>query len=151
MTATHGDKLLQWDEQSSQAFPTIKQAIADVSLLAHPHHDAVTNIMTDVSDTTVGAVLQQKVDDQWCSIAFFSKRLTPSKKRYSAFERKLFGVYLAIKHFQHFVEGWNFHIVTDHKPLTFALRSNHNHSPRQFKYLHFIFQSPQTFVMSRAL
>ena len=140
LTATHAEKSLQWDEQSSQAFLTIKQAIADVSLLAHPHHDAPTNIMTDASDIAVGAVLQQKVNDQWCPIAFFSKRLTPPETRYSTFDRELLAVYLAIKHFQHFVEGRDFHIVTDHKPLTFALKSNHNHSPRQLRHLDFISQ-----------
>ena len=30
-------------------------------------------------------------------------------------------VYMAIKHFQHFVEGHQFYVVTDHKPLTFTL------------------------------
>ena len=36
--------------------------------------------------------------------------------------RDLFlAVYLAIKHFQHFVEGREFHVLTDHKPLTYAL------------------------------
>ena len=108
-----------------------------------------TNIMTDASDTALGAVLQQQVDDQWCPIVFFSKRLTPPKTRYSAFDRELLAVYLAIKHFQHFVEGWDFHILMDHKPLTFALKSNHNHSPRQLRHLDFI--SPTTFVISRAL
>ena len=84
--------------------------------------------------------MQQKGDDQWCPIAFFSKRLTPPKTRYSAFDRELLAVHLAIKHSQHFVEGQDFHIVADHKPLTFAIKSNHNHSPRQLRYLDFISQ-----------
>ena len=75
------------------------QAIADVSLLAHPHHDVSTNIMTVASDIAVGAVLQQKMDDQWCPIAFFSKRLTPPKSWYSSFDRELLAVYLAIEYF----------------------------------------------------
>ena len=140
LTATHAEKSLQWDEQSSQTFFTIKQAFANVSLLAHPQHDAPTDIMMDASDIAVGAVLQEKVNDQWCPIAFFSKRLTPPETKYSTFDRELLAVYLAIKHFQHFIEGRDFHIVTDHKPLTFALKSNHNHSPRQFRHLDFISQ-----------
>ena len=52
----------------------------------------------------------------------------------------MWSVCLAIKHFQHFVGGRDFHIVTDHKPLTFALKSNHNHSPRQLRHLDFISQ-----------
>jgi len=52
----------------------------------------------------------------------------------------LLAVYLAIKHFQHFIKGRDFHILTDHKPLTFALKSNHKHSPRQLRHLDFISQ-----------
>ena len=75
LTATNGDhRPLQWDEQSSQAFLDIKKAIADVSLLTHPHHDAPTNIMTDASDTAVGAVLQQEVDNHWRPIALISSQ-----------------------------------------------------------------------------
>ena len=64
--------------------------------------------MTDASDTAMW--------DQWQPITFFSMRLTPPKTRYSAFDRELLAVYLAIKHFQHFIEGWKFHICTNHKP-----------------------------------
>ena len=37
----------------------------------------------------------------------------------STFDRELLAIYLAIKHFRHFVEGREFYIATDHKPLTF--------------------------------
>ena len=141
LTTTQGDsKPLLWDEPASQAFLDIKKAMADISLLAHPHHDAPTNIMTDASDTTVGAVLQQEVNNQWHPITFFSKKLTPAETKYSVFDRELLAIYLAVKHFQHFVEGRDFHILTDHKPLTFALKSHHNHTPRQLRHLDFISQ-----------
>ena len=141
LKTTEGDnKKLQWDETSSQAFQDIKQAMAEVSLLAHPHYDSPTSIMTDASDTAVGAVLQQEIDKHWHPIAFFSKKLTPAETRYSTFDRELLAIYLAVKHFQHFVEGRDFFILTDHKPLTFALKSNHNRSPRQLRHLDFISQ-----------
>ena len=141
LKTTQGDnKKLQWDELSSQAFQDIKQAMAEVSLLTHPHHDALTSIMTDASDTAVGAVLQQEIDNHWHPIAFFSKKLTPAETRYSTFDRELLAIYLAVRHFQHFVEGRDFFILTDHKPLTFALQSNHNRSPRQLRHLDFISQ-----------
>ena len=41
--------------------------------------------------------------------------------QYSTFDLELLAMYLSIKHFRHFVEGHSFHILTDHKPLTFAL------------------------------
>ncbi len=87
----------------------------------HPIPDAPTCIVTDASETAVGAVLQQRIGDDWNLIAFFSKKPQPSETRYSAFDCKLLATYLAIKPFRHFVEGRSFHILTDHKPLTYAL------------------------------
>ena len=56
-----------------------------------------------------------------CPISYFSKKLKPPETRYSTFDRELQAVYLAIKHFQHFVEGRKIHVLTDHMLLTYAL------------------------------
>ncbi len=74
--------------------------------------------MTDASDITIGAVLQQFIDGHWHPIA---KHLKPAETRYSNFDRELLAVYLAVKHFRYFVEGRSFHVLTDHKPLVYAL------------------------------
>ena len=74
--------------------------------------------VADSSDFAVGAVLQQFVNDSWQPI---SRKLKPSETRYSTFDRELLAIYLAIKHFQHYVEGQNFCVLTDHKPLTYSL------------------------------
>ena len=69
----------------------------------------------------MGAILQQQVDNYLVSIAFFSKRLEPVQRNYSVFDRKLLTVYEAVRHFRHFLEGREFHVFTDHKPLTHAM------------------------------
>ena len=132
---------LAWDEEATTAFHSIKQALADVTLLVHPKPHAPTCIMADASDRAVGAVLQQHIDGGWCPIAYFSKKLRPAETRYSTFDRELLAIYLAIKHFQHFVEGREFFILTDHKPLTFALSIHTDkYTPRQTRHLDFISQ-----------
>jgi hypothetical protein len=89
----------------------------------------------------VGAVLQQYINHCWCPIAYFSKKIQPAQTRYSTFDRGLLAIYLSIKHFQYFVEGCTFHILTDHKPLTYALATHSDkHSPRQFHHLDYISQ-----------
>ena len=108
---------LVWTEEAVAAFTQAKEALASASLLNHPKPSAPTCIVTDASDTAVGAVLQQCIGGVWCPISYFSKKLKPPETRYSTFDRELLAVYLAIKHFQHFVEGREFHVLTDHKPL----------------------------------
>ena len=132
--------ILQWNEESLQAFSKITQAIADVSLLSHPHTDVPTNIMTDASATAVGAILQQH-NNEWRPIACFSKKLKPAETRYSTFDRELLAIYLAIKHFHHFVEGHQFHVIADHKPLRFAFTTQSSKlTPHQIRHLNFILQ-----------
>ena len=97
--------------------------------------------MSDASDNAVGAVLQQFINDQWCPVAFFSKKLKPAETKYSTFDRELLPVYLAIKRFRHFVEGRQFSITTDHKPLTFALFTKSSKlTPHQIRHLDYIAQ-----------
>ena len=67
--------------------------------------------------------------------------MKPSERRYSTFDRELLAVYLSIKHFRYFLEGRIFHVITDHKPLTFAFNASPDrHSPRQCRHLDFISQ-----------
>ena len=83
----------------------MKEALARATLLNHPKQNAPTCLMMDVSDTAVGAVLQQYIDDSWQPIAFFSKGMKPAETRYSTLDRELLAIYLSIKQFHHFLEG----------------------------------------------
>ena len=136
---------LIWTDSAISSFQATKTAIANASLLTYPSPNAPTCLMTDASDTAVGAVLQQHINDTWKPISFFSRKLTPAECRYSTFDRELLAVYLGIKHFRHFLEGQSFHVLTDHKPLTYALNTRlDRHSPRQIRQLDYIAQFTST-------
>lgn len=140
-TVKNDTQKLQWSDQAAVAFTNIKQAFVSATLLFHPKQDESTSIMTDASDYAVGAVWQQYVDQQWCRIAYFSKKFKPSESKYSTYDRELLAVYLAIKHFNHFIEGRTFTAFTDHKPLTYSLSSTSDHyTPCQVHHLDYISQ-----------
>ena len=85
------------------------------------------------------AFMQQFLDGMWQPLSFFSKKLNPAETRYSAFDRELLVVYATIKHFRHNLEGRNFFVNTDHKPLTFVMSSvTERASLRQTRHLAFI-------------
>jgi hypothetical protein len=89
----------------------------------------------------MGAVLQQRVDNAWQPLAFFSKKLNPAQQKYSAYGRELLAVYEAAKHFRHMLETRHFIIFTDHKPITYTFQQKRDKcSPRQFNHLDFIAQ-----------
>ena len=61
--------------------------------------------------------------------------------KHSTFSRELLAIYLAIKHFRHCLEGRDFHIQTDHEPLTHSLTTSPDrYSPRENRHLDFISQ-----------
>ena len=51
----------------------------------------------------------------------FSKKMNKVEQLGSAFSRELLAIYLAMKHFHHWLEGTNITIYSDHKPLIVAM------------------------------
>ena len=136
--APKGD--ITWTEEMKKAFEESKLALYNACELAHPDPRAEMSLVTDASDTHVGAVLQQKSQSSLTRpLAFFSIKLDAAQRRYSTFDRELLAVYLGIRHFRWLLEGRIFHVVTDHKPLTFSmLKIADAWSARQQRQLSFI-------------
>ena len=97
-----------------------KAALAAATMLHHPDPSAPTALTVDASDVAVGGVLEQFSKGTWRPLAFFSRQLRKPELKYSAFDRELLALHLAIRHFRYFLEGRPFTAYTDHKPLTFA-------------------------------
>ncbi|CAK1602576.1 unnamed protein product [Parnassius mnemosyne] len=127
--------------ESLKAFEACKESLSDAALLAHPDCQAKLALVTDASDKAIGAVLQQLKDDEWQPLAFFSRKLSTSQKKYSPYDRELLAIYEAIKYFRHMLEARNFIVYTDHKPISFAFHERkRNCSPRQYRHLDYISQ-----------
>ena len=112
---------ITWTTELTQAFERIKQQLAAATMLVHPKENAELALVTDASDVAVGAVLQQKHQDAWQPLAFFSRHLRKAELQYSAFDKELLALYLSVKHFSCFLEGRSFTAYTDHKPLVSAI------------------------------
>ena len=132
---------LIWSTESLQCFQDSKEALASATALAFPDPHAQTELIVDASGSSIGATLQQEKDGECRPIAFWSKALNKSQKSWSTFERELYACYAAIKHFSYFLEGSDFILKTDHRPI---VNKFHSHtlaqSPRQQRYFDFIAQ-----------
>nr|VZI09155.1 unnamed protein product [Spirometra erinaceieuropaei] len=132
---------LELTGEALTAFERIKNSLVDATLLTDPAPEAQLSLMVDASTVAVGAVLQQHLASSTQPLAFFSKILLPAETRYSTFGRELLAIYLAVKDFRHSLEGRDFTVFTDHKPLTFALRSHTDKlNPREIRQLDYISQ-----------
>lgn len=132
---------VKWTPILEEAFEKCKDSLVEITLLAHPVPAANLVLTTDASDHSIGACLQQEVNNSLQPLAFFTKKLSPAQRNYSAYDRELLAIYAAIKHFRHMLEGKHFKIFSDHKPLTYAFQQKAEKcTPRQFRYLDFIGQ-----------
>merc|ERR1712107_661326 len=112
---------VHWTPELKTTFSKAKAALASASLLRHPSLDARTALTTDASDVGAGAVLQQFRQGKWVPLAFYSRSFRKAELNYSAFDSELLAIHLAVRHFRSFLEGRDFTIFTDHKPITTAL------------------------------
>lgn len=133
-------KNFTWPGSCENAFKLCKTLLTNATLLVHPREDVPINITCDASDLAVGGTLQQYNGKIWEPIAFFSRKFSPAESRYSAFDRELLAIYLTIKQFRFFLEGRQFTVFTDHKPLTRVIESKTERSPRQARHLEYIAQ-----------
>jgi cleavage and polyadenylation specificity factor subunit 1 len=67
----------------------------------------------------MGAVLQQRINNAWQPLALFSKKLSPTQQKFSAYDRELLAIYEAVKHFRHMLEAPLHHF---HQPKGHHLR-----------------------------
>ncbi|GFW31425.1 retrovirus-related Pol polyprotein from transposon 17.6 [Trichonephila clavipes] len=132
---------IQWTEEAEQAFNDAKNALADATLLRHPIPGAKLSLWTDASDKAVGGSLMQLCQNKWEPVAFLSVKLSKSQQKWSTYDRELLAIYISVKRFRHMLEGRDFIIYTDQKPLMYAFMQNPDKcSPRQWRHLDFISQ-----------
>ncbi|GFW20809.1 hypothetical protein TNCV_1050301 [Trichonephila clavipes] len=132
---------IQWTEEAEQAFNDTKNALADATLLRHPIPGAKLSLWTDASDKAVGGSLMQLCQNNWEPVAFLSVKLLKSQQKWSTYDRELLAMYISVKRFRHMLEGRDFIIYTDQKPLMYAFMQNPDKcSPRQWRHLDFISQ-----------
>lgn len=131
---------IHWNDTTSDAFLQCKLDLQRAVTLSYPCDDSPYAMMTDASNNCIGAVLQQKQNDTWKPLAYFSKKLTETQQKYSTYDRELLAIYLSLKHFRNLVEGRPLIIYTDHKALTYAFENVNpeKDSPRRIRHLNFI-------------
>ena len=115
------EKSLLWSIVLDYAFRRAKLLLASVPVLTHPEPNPSVSLAVDASDSHVGAVFQQMIRGSWSLLAFFSKKLSATKAKYSAFNKELLDAYSSLHHFRFLLEGRAFTLFTEHNPLMHTL------------------------------
>ncbi|GBO26452.1 Transposon Ty3-I Gag-Pol polyprotein, partial [Araneus ventricosus] len=74
---------IQWTYEAEKQFEKCKNDLANATLLSFPNSELPLSLLTDASNTAIGAVLQQYENSTWQPIAFYSKKLNDTQQNYS--------------------------------------------------------------------
>ena len=107
------DVVYEWTASHQKAFETVKELMMREVLLSYYDINQDTVIEVDASLKGVGAALTQKGR----VIAFSSKALTDTERRYANIEREMLAVVSACEKFHMYIYGKAFVVESDHKPL----------------------------------
>ena len=116
-------KHVAWTEESIKAFDRLKVSLCAHTTLTIPSPSDSYSLHTDASGSGVGACLHVLRHNEELPVAFFSRQLQGAEKRYSVTELESLAIVAAIKHFDFYLYGTSFEVVTDHKACTALLTS----------------------------
>jgi transposase InsO family protein len=115
----------QWGTAQDKAFEAVKAELTRPTTLALYDQDAPTKITADASAYGIGAVLLQQQNKVWKPVAYASKSMTETERRYSQIEKEALALVWACEKFEDYVLGKEIQLETDHKPLVPLLGKMH--------------------------
>lgn len=114
-----------WGPAQEQAFAKVKAELVHSTVLSLYNPNASLKISADALSFEIGAVLLQESHDGWKPIAYASRSMTETERRYVQIEKEALAVTWACDKFADYVIGKHFQIESDHKPLIPLLNSKH--------------------------
>lgn len=102
-----------WTKDHSEIFSKIKNLLTKVPNLKIFDNKLPIEIQCDASQNGVGGCLLQ----QGQPVAFCSRSMTETEKRYSQIEKEMLTICFSLNKFHHYVYGRKITIKSDHKPL----------------------------------
>ncbi|SAL96875.1 hypothetical protein [Absidia glauca] len=108
-----------WTDLCETAFEKLKLILTRTPVLKYPKVNAPYYVATDASNTGIGAVLFQMINDKVQHIGFFARALSKSERNYNTTKRELLAIVFALNKFHKYVWGNHFTLFTDHKALTY--------------------------------
>lgn len=107
-----------WGEKQQQAFDKIREALCNPPLLGYFNSKDRTTVVTDASPVGLGAVLlQNDAEGKTRVIAYVSKSLTSTERRYCQSEKEALGVVWALERLREYLLGIRFTVISDYKSL----------------------------------
>ena len=95
----------------------MKQLVTETPVLKFYNPNLPIKISSDASRAGLGAVIEQKHDNNWHPVAFASRSLQSSECNYSQLEMEKLPTVFACEKFYYYIHGQRFDVYNDHMPL----------------------------------
>lgn len=125
------DVLFTWEKPQQDAFEAIKDILSREPILTFFDVKKPVCVSVDASKCGLGAVITQ--DER--PIAYASRSLTETEKRYAQIEKELLAVTFGLERFHQYTYGVNVTVENDHKPLENILRKSLLQTPPRLQRL----------------
>ena len=106
-----------WNDNCEVSFHQLKEELCSSHVMAHPDPGRSYIVHTDACDYAVGAILTQEKGGIDRPIQYVSKKLTETQKRWAPVMKEAYAIVYALKKLRPYLQGADFVIYTDHKPL----------------------------------
>uniref|UniRef100_A0A669EDN0 Gypsy retrotransposon integrase-like protein 1 n=2 Tax=Oreochromis niloticus TaxID=8128 RepID=A0A669EDN0_ORENI len=114
----------RWTPACQEAFKVIIEKLTSAPVLGYANPKLPYILHTDASTSGLGAALYQEQDGEVRVIAYASRGLSPSEKRYPAHKLEFLALkWSIVEKFQDYLYGNMFMVLTDNNPLTYVLKS----------------------------
>ena len=125
-----------WGPNQAQAFRQVKDELSKPTTLVLYDPTAESKVSADASSYGLGAVLLQNCNSEWRPVAFASRSMSETERRYAQIEKEALAITWACDKFSMYILGKHFQIETDHKPLIPLLGSKQldNLPPRILRF-----------------
>lgn len=112
------DVKFEWTDECEHTLNLIKNYLCSKPILAIYDIKKPIFIETDASFKGIGATLKQPQDDGIIHpVAYYSRKLSNSEKRFDIIHLECKAIKDAIKYWQYYLIGRSFTVFSDHKPL----------------------------------
>lgn len=117
-TGKNHPEVLEWTDDMEREFTHLRESLTHNTSQHTFDPQKHTILHTDASDRGLGGVLlQQDNQGEEKPIAYFSRKLLPRQTNYTVTRKECLAVVEAVKHFEPYLLGAPFTLVTDHKAL----------------------------------
>ena len=118
------DAIFQWSPDCQTAFVTLKTKLIQSPVLCFPNFSKSFRMETDASVQGLGAVLSQlQSNGEVHPVAYASRALSVTEKRYAITELETLAVVWAVTHFHAYLYGNDVTIYTDHSAVKAVLET----------------------------